>query len=211
MISLAVLSYIVPIFRFRKFPDALFWWMWIVGAVGLVVALDLHRESALTTIPRYTILSAPAIYAILAMPLPTKVGKFIPASIVLGTVVSAIGYQQRGQFPPPVLRETADSLRHDVEPGDAVILTGRFYDFLDWEPAVDYFVLEHYGMNWNTPVVFATGRIGADAERELKKFRRVWVVGVRPQEDTDRMLPGWRTHDIRSRYDDNAIWRVTPQ
>jgi hypothetical protein len=210
IIALAIMVYLIPVFRFRRHPYLLMWWLWVVGEIGVIAVTDIARHILLMYYARYVILAAPAIYAILACPLPTRFGQWAPPMVLFGALVSAVAYWQVGAALTPDLRVTANRVNQKVRPGDAVILMGNFYNVGALEPAFDYAGLSHYGVNWKTPIVFATARFDEAMQRRLRKFRRVWVVGVHPQDDMKNILPTWSAYDIHGPGIGNSLWQARP-
>jgi len=193
----------------RRRRGLLLWWLWIACEIGLVLLIDVFRHSTLLTISRYLIPAAPGLYALLAVPLPGRIGKCSPWIILIGTMIFAVDYWQTG---PPVSQDAAslsNLVRQDVSSGDLVIIVGNYYYPTDEGPPMTYFVIEHYGGPWSGPVVFGTGRISDQIQRELLRYRRIWIVGVSPENDTKRVLPGWRVQDVHGSGDSGLLWYVT--
>ena len=76
-------------------------------AIGLVFLIDIFRHSTLLTMTRYVIPAAPGVYAILAAPLPGRIGKLSPWVILVGVLVFSVDYWQIG---PPVSQDVDEHL-----------------------------------------------------------------------------------------------------
>jgi hypothetical protein len=70
--AMAVL-YLLPIAMLAQRRELLFWWLWLVGTIGVVAALDVSRQSDHLEYVRYFILAGPAVYALIPA-LFTKLG-----------------------------------------------------------------------------------------------------------------------------------------
>ncbi len=211
VISLAILTFLIPVVRLRSQPHLLFWWLWVAGEVGLIFMIDVVRHSTLLTITRYVTLAAPAVYALLAVPLPGRIGKLSPWIILFGALVFAVDYLMLGPPNSPDVRSVANLVRRQVSPRDVVIITGNYYyTSTSQESSLTYFLISHYGGPWKCPVVFATAPLSRQTQRQLQRYNRIWVIGIYPGSDTQRILPGWQVHDIHGPGDSNLLWYVTP-
>ena len=193
--TLAFLVYLSPAFRIRNDPKLLPAWLWMIGGLGFVVAIDCLGHTQFVYIPRYIFLSAPAVYLILAAPWGNSIGRLLPPALLLATILFGIDRWQAG---PPIVESTASLaplIEEKVGKHDAVIITGQFPS----EPAFRYFAISHYTGDWQHPVVFLTRPLEKTADQDLSTFNRVWVIGDDPR-DMDQFLPGWRAtefHGIR--------------
>jgi hypothetical protein len=210
VIAFAAISYLAPVLMLRKRPDLLIWWLWIASQVGLVLAIDLARHSTLLTVTRYVVLAAPGFYAVMASPLPGRVGRFSPWIILFGVAVYSLDYWQIG---PPASQDivyVSNRLAKVVQPDDVVIVTGKYFNVPDQDAPITYYAIAHYGGPWKRPVLFGTALISADVQKQLLRYRRVWVVGVDPGTDTQFILPGWQFHDVKGSWESLSMWYVTP-
>jgi uncharacterized membrane protein len=57
--------YLLPITMLARRRELLFWWLWLVGTIGVVAALDFARQSDHLEYVRYFILAGPAVYALI--------------------------------------------------------------------------------------------------------------------------------------------------
>ena len=96
-IPLALLAYAAPPLLARKSPEMLLWWLWILGAVGLLLAIDIVRGTTLVTVIRYLFITSPIIYIILATLLPDSwLGKLISCSALACAMIYGIDRFQIG-------------------------------------------------------------------------------------------------------------------
>jgi hypothetical protein len=205
-LPLAILVYVVPLFRFRKYPHLLLWWLWIVGTIGVVVAVDVIHHSTMVGVLRYVFLASPAVYAILATILPGKTGGVIAALMLSCAVIFGLSRLQAGPEPAEDWKTMAHLVNHLARPRDVVAILG----FYKTEPAFDYFVIEHYAGDWKTPVIFLMDKPDPQGSAELASQPRVWIVGHDALLDTSRILPGWNLGPVHGVGKKNAFWRVIP-
>jgi hypothetical protein len=209
VIAMAIIAYLFPLILMKRRRYLLLWWLWTVCGIGPVLAIDVFRHSTLLTITRYVIVAAPGVYALLAVPLPGRIGRISPWIILIGVMIFAADYWQTG---PPATKDAAlftDLVKREISSGDVVIVASNYYFPGDEGPAMTYFVMAHYGGPWRVPVVFGTGRISDEVQRQLLRYKRVWMVGVWPASDTERILPGWEVHDIHGPGNSSLLWYVT--
>jgi hypothetical protein len=210
VLGIAAIVYLLPLITLRSRPELLLWWLWSVCGIGLVLGFDIARHSTLLSITRYITPAAPGVYALLAAPLPTRIGKSVPWIVLAGVLIYGIDYCQMGPPDAPNVRIISDMVKREASPGDVVIVTGDYYFAGAMGPPLTYFVVSHYAGPWSVPVVFGTAEITRSVQIQLQRFHRIWVVGISPESDTRKILPGWRIHDIHGPGDSNLLWYVTP-
>jgi hypothetical protein len=209
VISLAAMTYLIPLLMMRRRRYLLLWWLWAICGIGLVLLIDIARHSTLLTVTRYVVPAAPGIYALLAVPYPGRIGRMAPWIILCGVLIFGIDYWQAGPPDSPDVKLISNLVRREVLPGDVVIVTGNYYFAGDLGPPLTYFAIAHYGGPWKTPIVFGTAGISDPVQRQLEQYRRIWVVGISPESDTRKILPGWAVHDVHGPGDSNLLWYVT--
>jgi hypothetical protein len=205
-VPLAVLAFLVPLFRLRKSPEILLWWLWAIGTIGVVAIVDLVHHSTMVGVLRYVFLASPAVYAMLATAIPGRLGG-ITAGVLLGcAAVYGASRVQAGPEPGEDWNVMAHLIDRHVAPRDVVALIGYYQN----EPAFDYFVIEHYVGEWRGPVIFLMGPPDERVCSQLAARRRVWMVGHAARSETARLLPGWgvgAAYGIGLR---NALWLLVP-
>jgi hypothetical protein len=210
VIAIAAIAYLLPLLMLRRRPYLLLWWLWIGCEVGLVLVIDLRRHSTLLTISRYVVPAAPGLYAILAAPLPGRIGKLVPWVILAGVLVFSVDYWQVGPPTSQDLVSISNRVAREALPNDVVIVTGNYYFAGGHGPPLTYYVIAHYAGPWKEPVVFGTSLFSREVQLQLKRFRRIWVVGISSESDTRCILPGWQVHDVQGSVAGNSLWYVTP-
>jgi hypothetical protein len=210
VIATAVMTYLIPVLILRRRPGLLLWWLWVAVEVGLILLIDIVRHSTILSTTRYVTLAAPGVYAILAVPLPGRIGKLLPWVILFGVMAFTADYLLSGPPNCPNVTIVANLIKQEVKPNDVVIITGDYYVAEDKEPPMTYFVIAHYAGAWNRPVVLATAPLSRQVQLQLQRYRRIWVVGISPDGDTRKVLPGWEVHDVHGPGDSNVLWYVTP-
>src|SRR5262249_24591524 len=76
---LPVLLLVIPPFLMRRRPPMLLWYVWVLGTIGFVAALDLARATTHLRFTRYIMLAAPGVF-----PLFCSLVMFAPAWISRG-------------------------------------------------------------------------------------------------------------------------------
>jgi hypothetical protein len=205
-LPLAILVYVVPIFRFRHSPHLLLWLLWIIGTIAVVSAVDALHHSTMVGVLRYVYLASPAIYAILATIIPGRLGGAAAGVILSCALIYGLARLQAGPEPVEDWKTMARLIDRNAGPRDVVILLG----FYNTEPAFDYFVIAHYAGDWKRPVMFLMHKPDLAARDELATQNRVWMVGHDAPGDTQRILPGWRVGPLYGIGRKNAVWLVIP-
>lgn len=204
-VPLAALVYVVPLFRLRKQPDVLLWWLWTAGTIGVVTIVDIVHHSTMVGVLRYVFLASPAVYAILATAVPGRLGGVVAGVMLMCAVVYGLARVQAGPEPVEDWRTMAHLIDRSAAPRDVVALVG----FYKTEPSFDYFVIAHYVGDWSRPVVFVMDPPDARLRAELAG-RRVWMVGHNAAMDTGRLLSGWGIGAVRGVGRKNAVWLLVP-
>jgi uncharacterized membrane protein len=203
--ALAVIVYFSPAFRIRRDPRLLPAWLWTVGGIGFVLAIDLIGDTQFVDLPKYIFVSSPAIYLILAAPWGNGVGRLLPPALLLATILYGVDRWQAGPQFSESTAVLARLIEQKVGADDAVIITGQF----DSEPAFRYFIISHYAGDWRHPVVLLTQPLDGKTGLELATFHRVWVVG-RDSSEMERFLPGWRITDYHGIAPGFSFWAIQP-
>jgi hypothetical protein len=211
VIALALLVYLLPLYLMRRQRWLLFWWLSASASALLIFVIDVARHSTLLTFTRYVIPAAPGVYAILAGRLPGRLGKLIPWIILLGVGVYGADYYSAGPPCSPDLKIITRMVRSEVSPDDVVIVTGSYYFAGNDEPVMTYFAIAHYGGPWKVPVLFGTAAISPQVQAKLLQFHKIWVLGVSPDSDTAKILPGWTVRGVHGPGFSSLLWYVTPK
>jgi len=204
-VPLALLVFFVPIFRFRKSSDLVLWWLWAVCTIAVVVAVDFVHHTTMVGVLRYVYLASPAIYAILAVAIPGRLGFFTTAVLLLCSTVYGLSRLQTGPQPMEDWKTMAHLMDKTVGEHDLVAIVGYYPN----EPAFDYFVIAHYIGPWKRPVIFLPGPPNERIKSELAQVPRVWMLGHATSE-TKRLLPGWTSAASRGVGTKNFVWLLKP-
>ncbi len=188
-LPLALLVYVSPLFRWRRQPELLLWWMWAVGSIAVVAIIDIERHSVLVSIDKYVLLASPAVYAIFAAPFPTRIGRLVPIALLIGTIGYGIQRWQTIQQPWEHTRAGATLVSQHVQPGDPVIICNH-----QTPPAFEYFYIAHYRGEWNNPIVLMANPTADDwtyVSRPLLQYPYFWLFQSSQVNDTN-FPPQWR-------------------
>jgi Dolichyl-phosphate-mannose-protein mannosyltransferase len=208
--GLAALVYVVAAFDRRK----RLWWLWVVATVCIVLVIDLHRRSNLLQFDRYAMIAAPAVFAILAMPVATgrlkRLGQVVPIVSILGVIVYGAARFQQG--PDITLgstyqledhREQCRFLTEHVHDGDLMVLSG-----LSSFSPFSYFIVLHYNGPWRTPVLLLWTPANAELRERIRGYKHVWMMGSDAEGDTKTLLPGYSVLDVHGSTYFDYVWEV---
>jgi hypothetical protein len=202
---LALLVFCIPILRFRKSRDLILWWLWAVCSIAVVVAVDFIHHTTMVGVLRYVYLASPAVYAILAMAIPGRLGTLTATILLICSAVYGFSRMQTGPEPVEDWKTMAHLMDRMVGPHDLVAIIGYYPN----EPAFDYFVISHYIGPWKRPVIFLMGPPNQQVKAELAQTPRVWMLGHATSE-TRRLLPGWTVGASRGVGKRNFVWLLRP-
>jgi len=204
-IALAFLVYVLALVDLRK----RLWWLWIVFTLSLILTVDLYRHSALLAMDRYIFLASPAVYIVLALPIPCRLGSLVPITALIGSIAfGAARFQQGPDFSVGSMYQIEDArpgavyLKDHLQPGDLVILATNNY-----ESSFEYFVLSHYNGPWHDPVVRLTAPPAEALKQQIFSYRRVWMVGGDAPSDTEHFFSGASIRDLHGT-PFGCVWRI---
>jgi hypothetical protein len=171
-------------------PHLLIWWCWVVGTVISVTIYDAVSHSWLSGYAKYTFILTPALYALLAEPLPWPGwrGWVVPAILVASVAVFANERWHEGHGAQEDWRSVALAADR-AGPRDPLV----FYPSSFWSsPAFWYMAFDHYVPSSCRPIMMLNGPADENALRQLSKYPRVWLIGPNPMQDAAKLLPGWK-------------------
>ena len=210
-IAPAVIAYLLPIFMFRRYPQILLWWLWIVGIVGSLMIYDSLHHARLLGIVKYFSLASVALYAICAVPIPMlKSWRWaIPCLVLAGVAIAAVERIQEG--PPDYngdWRGLAVTLDRRAGPNDALI----FYPNPSWgSPGMYYLAFAHYARSSHRPIMYLNAPADPAAQRQIEGFKKVWLVGPTMDSDLANYLPGWVPVFSRGYPGSGSFTEMTPK
>jgi uncharacterized membrane protein len=204
MLAMAVVVYISPLLRLKRWPHLLLWWLWALCTAGFLLAWDEVRGTHLISVTRYVLLVSPAIFIILAAPFSTWIGRFVPLVFVFAAAASGLARWQEGPMGTPDVRAAAGWIASDLPPGEPVIIYGGN----ELDASFDYFAIAHYAGDWRRPVVLLHDPASADLQEQLKHYPQlcIWSRGDFPA----RILPGWEARVFRQA-DGVALYQGRPR
>lgn len=145
--------FLVPLLARRRYPSAMFWWLWLVGTIAPVAAEDLIHHYKQLGLIRYTLLATPAVYVLLATAAgwirgPRWLTWIIPAA----AAVACIAAIPRQPHRPWDWRRLADTIAASRQSGELICLVGPCDDGL-WYPDGLYAPLAYYLHPMPSPVI----------------------------------------------------------
>lgn len=192
VIPIAILTCIVPLFKFRARPGVMMWWMWAIGSFGFIVLVDILKRTDMVYYTRYVYLASPAFCAILATPLPIRyrIGRWTPAILLLCTAMYGIDRMFLGE--PPFLDWRGLSRQMDQTLGKRDLIA--FTKATEFHPQFCYIAYRHYVPNSQRPIILLDGKQLSDQTRKLLADKyHVWMLSSELKDDVPRLFPGWDT------------------
>jgi 4-amino-4-deoxy-L-arabinose transferase-like glycosyltransferase len=185
----AAFTLLLPIARLPWRRDLLLWILWIFGTLWWVTAFDLLRGTTLANYPRYTILAAPAIYAIIAsFNWPNRPILRDAAAICVLVFVLAFSIDRLKNPPEPKQdwRQLISQLNATAGPNDLLV----FYNNDRWEsPGFWYMGLKYYAPDSNRPWLLLTGPPAPEVMNQLQNRQTFWLIGLDPARAAADLFP----------------------
>jgi hypothetical protein len=210
LLSLAILAYLLPLVNLRRTRDSLLWWIWMMGTIGFVLSFDLVKHTRMVAFPRYVILASPAMYALLATPLPMRGWFRWVAPVTILFCALCYGVERAAAGPPytPGFKYVANCIATMTDPREIIVFTKG----TQYEPSNTYLGIRHYLSDWQHPVVFLKdGPPSEETMRLLRSQQRFWVVGQDAATEMPVNLPGqWRMDIFRPTGPVLMLWDVIP-
>jgi hypothetical protein len=206
-LPLAIFVYVGPLLLARKSPEILLWWLWIVGTIGLLLAIDILRGTTLVGVIRYSFIISPAIFIIFATLLPEHwLGNLVSLGALTCAIIYGVDRLQIGPAPTQDWKTLTRLTNQSAGPHDIIAFVGSY----DFEPGFDYVIMSHYAGRWTRPVMFLTDRPNRAVMGQLAARGRVWVIGHDPVAETGRLFPGWLPVGEHSAGIGDWLWAVIP-
>ena len=186
----ALLVLIFPIALLRRRKELLIWMLWVWAVVGMAGGLDLLHRSILLQYTRYTVLAAPAVFAIFAAlwPMRAKWEVAVPVLLVVSLIVADVS---RLRQPVPA-KEDFELLAQIVDSNAAPDEPLVFYNDSQWvSPGVWYVCYEYYSPTSRHPWMTLHHPADGAALAQLSAHKVVWLIGRQPEIDGPAVLPGW--------------------
>jgi len=202
-ILLLILS---PVGRRR---DLLLWWLYFAGAVGLIFVLDLIRGTQQLAFTRYTLIAAPALYALIAAA-PQRWGKIashaIPATLA---ILCAFALPRLYNQTHPDFRDLTNLLDQSG-PHDLLIITAPTKRAT--APAELYLGYSHYSNpHHHSPILLMTEPLSPEIRAQFPKFQAIWLVNASPQILPTQILPDYAFLGPAPTLFPATIWQVVPK
>jgi uncharacterized membrane protein len=186
----------LPLIRLIKRRDLLLWILWTLGTIGFVAAMDLTRQTTLVGYMRYTILASPAIYAVIAaFDWPRR--NFLRDAVAIAAVglIGVVAVQRSVDGVPAKedWRALTDNLNHFAGPDDLLV----FFNRDPWASSGTWYMgYKYYAPDSHRPWLILRGRAGATLLKQLQPRPCLWLIGLYPETDGPRLLPGWQPEAV---------------
>jgi uncharacterized membrane protein len=157
--------------------EAVLWVLWFAGGVLPAAFADLARNSMRLDITRYTIIAAPAVYALIAgvtsglIPIARH---WLPATALLSCAVAVAAGTAYNHAGMPDWRRFGKALATLQRPGDLVVIAATSKEDLMY--SVLYTCGTHYGRPLKGPIMVLSGPPTEDVRRAMAQYKGVVVV-----------------------------------
>jgi hypothetical protein len=195
-IAVALIVLFLPIVQLRRRKDLLIWVLWIWAVIGMATAIDLAHDSTILKVSRYTVLAAPAAFAILAAfdwPAQMRWRNALPLALIACLAVTN-GLRLRR---PPQPKQDFQFLSQIVDARAAPDELLVFYNDSGWvSPGVWYVCYRYYSPQSRHPWMALHHPADASALAQLRNHKILWLIGRQPEIDGPTVLPGWVPQEV---------------
>jgi uncharacterized membrane protein len=176
---LAIGGYVASLLLLRRRPDLLLWVLWAGAIVALAATVDLLRTTPYVHELRYTLLAAPAVYALGSVLLADQprawVRHAVPAVGVLSCLISLPRAYQYYLPPKPQWHGYAAHVDRVSGPDDAIVFYGGPED-AEAHRAIAFGYARYVTSPSLRPFVFLTAPPDERVVDRLRRASGVWVV-----------------------------------
>jgi uncharacterized membrane protein len=187
-----LLTMVLPILRVARRRDLLIWVLWMAGNICSVVLVDLLHDTTMAGYPRYTLLTSPAIFALIASfqwPRFGVIRDLLPIASIAALTISAADYLGSPPQPLEDWRQFAVELNTAAGSGDLLI----YYSPDPWvTPGLYYMCLKYYSPDSHRPWLILNHPADPNLLLQISHYPGVWIIGKQPQNDGPWLLAGWR-------------------
>jgi uncharacterized membrane protein len=191
VLTIFLFALALPAIRLIRRRNLLLWVLWACGTISFVAAMDLLHQTTLVGYLRYTILASPAIYALIAAfdwPRRTFIRDAIAISAIGLLAIVAIQRNIDGVAPKEDWQTLTLDLNASAAPDDLLV----FFNDDPWtSPGTWYMNFKYYTPDSHRPWLILNTPANPDVLRQLRSYRRLWLIGRYPQLQGPRLLPGW--------------------
>lgn len=205
---LGSLFYLLPIWSFRKHPFALLWWLWLVGTVAVVAALDFARGTNHLYFMRYILLAGPAVYAMVPL-LIAPLGRHAMNAVSLVVVIACAAHLPGVYAPNPAdPRLLGRGLITPPSSQDLVVVAVS-PDQL-FQAQGDLLRLTRYISPMNSPVALMTQQASPEFLSIARNRRFVFLLarGEGPATDFRHYLPDEPVVDVKNYPGLGRMWTL---
>jgi hypothetical protein len=168
--------------------DLLPWAIWTWCVLLVLAGLDLLRGTLHLTHLRYTLLAAPAAYALLAAMLWNSTRPWLrhllPALALLLAVTALPRYYAQWQADVRVL--VYDMRRH-IPPGEPIIFAAPPQK--QWQAGAMFLQTSHYLQRFPGPIVMLDQTADESLRRQLRGYGRIWLIDGWDPAPLQQLLP----------------------
>ena len=187
--------------------DLRLWIVWFFACIAPVALVDLLARTRQLDLLRYTLLAAPAAYAIVAAAPALrnrKVGWLVPAAVVLACVLS----MRFGQETKPDWRALSRAWAEFAQPGEVTLFMGSDYPG-PYSPSLTYLSTTFYRRPTG-PIVILDKPAAPELLRELSTANGVMVIASDFSPPPDALLPDLEMKRVAFEPYAGKIYRVIP-
>jgi hypothetical protein len=193
--------FVLPLILARRRPELSLWWLWMGCVTALPLMADLAEDMRQLDYLRYTIIAAPAAYALIAL-IGARARPWmrhaLPAAALASCLIALPQAYAQTQTQKPDWRLQAKFIDDRAKPSDVVVFFGPSRNDRGLS-GHHYVFLRRYAANLPKRVVFATGAPDEALLARLREAGVVWTIVPYEMPVTPDRLPGFvmtDRHDV---------------
>src|SRR5438105_5045824 len=158
--------------------DLLLWWLYLAGGIGLLAILDVFRGTQQLAVTRYTIMAAPALFALIAA-VPQRWGK-IPAHAIpaIFALLAVYGLPHFYNLNRPDFQDLAHLL-DQTGPNDLLIFAAPTKRAT--APAELYLGYSHYSNpQHHSSILLMTDTLSPQVRAQFANYQNIWLINASP-------------------------------
>jgi uncharacterized membrane protein len=167
--------------------DMLIWILWLGAIVGFLTFTDLFRRASYLQYLRYSILAAPAVYAMLAGSRRILPSIALAACIYLAASRAIVGAPPKGDW-----RGLSQAIEMYIPPDRVLAI---YYDDPFVSPGMWYMALRYYQPNSNRPWLLLKQPLSDELQADLHSRGSFWLATADAPGVVKKIVPGWQPAD----------------
>jgi hypothetical protein len=189
--TLGASLFVLPMLLKQWRRDLLFWWMWLIGGVGFVIAGDLVRGGTMAESIRFTLAAGPAAYALVPLLTTRRRGLLVhalPLLLFVACIASLGAAYTRWKWD---WRSLGQAMSRQLRSDDVLVIYNS-PGAEHWNAPCDYVCINYYATPMPIPTALLSHPPSPEVLTRLRAARRVWLFTPSHDVAARVLFPGTR-------------------